>query len=150
MIYLIYIFFYFVADITYPQPNLDYISSTSPEVMILMKTTSLYYWNEHSIKVITKANAKKLWLDYNFDVYVDDEICYKTTSFSWLCSTTRFKVRHHNTNTYGQIISTGFPCTPVISQATILDNCILGHNQMWVKSRLVTYALAVGLIVTLV
>jgi hypothetical protein len=115
-----------------------------------MKSTNTYYWNDHSITVNAKASAKFLWMDYKFDVYIDDEHCFKRTSYSWLCSSTRFKIKHENAHVYGQVVSSGFPCTPVITQATIMDDSIIGHSQLWVRNRWLTYGVILVTVLILI
>jgi len=114
-----------------------------------MKSTNTYYWKNHSITINAKASAKFLWMDYKFDVYIDNEHRYKSSSFSVLSSSTRFKIKHDDSHIYGQVISSGFPFTPVITQNTIMDNSIIGHSTMWIKNRFVTYAIILGVILSL-
>lgn len=114
-----------------------------------MESEKQYCWNGHTICVTAAASAKYLWLDYKFDVKVDGKKSLHEQKTSLLRSTTRFKVKHHGINSYGQVVSTGFPFTPVITQATIMDDAIIGHSQMWVKNRPLTYAIVAAVLLLL-
>ena len=114
-----------------------------------MKSSSEYDWLGHTIKIQASASPRYLWLDYKFDVLVDNQkvnylrTCYLTHSH------TNFTLSHQGQNLRGQVISTGFPCAPIISQSTIVDDTIVGHSQMLVGKRVFTYAFLSAVIVSL-
>lgn len=105
-----------------------------------MKSISEYKWHGHDIKVEASASPKFLWLDYTLDVHVDDKTVKQLNKRTFTCSKTNFSLKHNGHKLKGEVISSGFPCTPVISQSTIVDDTILGKSQILVKKRIYTYA----------
>ena len=116
----------------------------------IMKSTISYEWNGHNIIITARASARFLWLDYTFDVVVDNRHLLTTSSWNGLCSSTHFKIPHHGKNLHGQVISSGFPGTPIVTQATILDDSIIGHSQIWIKDRYLTYIILAASLLTFV
>lgn len=105
-----------------------------------MKSTSEYNWHGHQIKIHASASPQYLWLDYKFDVKVDEEDVQHLSTHSLTHSHTSFTLQHHGRSLKGRVVSNGFPCAPIISQSTIIDDTILGHSQMLVSKRVFTYA----------
>lgn len=114
-----------------------------------MKSTSEYKWHGHNIKIHACSSPKFLWLDNKFDILIDNKKVNHLNKRSLTQSLTSFTFHHQGINLKGRVISSGFPCTPVISQSTIVDDTILGHSQMLVDKRYFIYAfisaIAIGL-----
>jgi len=106
-----------------------------------MKSTSEYDWHGHHIKIHASASPQYLWLDYKFDVKIDEKDVNNLNSRSLTHSHTIFTLKHQGKSLKGKVISSGFPCSPVITQSTIIDDTILGHSQMLVSKRVFTYVL---------
>ena len=100
-----------------------------------MKSTICYAWNGHDIQITAHASARYLWMDYTFAVQVDKQPAFTSSSWNGLCSDTRFRFQHQGQSSSGQVISSGFPCTPVVTQATLVDDSIIGYSQIWIKNR---------------
>lgn len=114
-----------------------------------MKSTSEYDWHGHHIKIQASASPQFLWLDYKFDVKVDEEKVNYLSRRSLTHSHTSFTLQHQGKSLRGRVVSTGFPCAPVISQSTIIDDTIVGHSQLLVSKRFFTYAFLSALAISL-
>lgn len=114
-----------------------------------MKSTSEYDWHGHHIKIKASASPQYLWLDYKFDVQVDEKKVSNLNNRSLTHSHTSFTLQHHGRSLKGRVVSTGFPCSPVISQSTIVDDTILGHSQLLVSKRFFTYVFLSALAISL-
>jgi|GEM_PF-4262124 len=106
-----------------------------------MKSSKTYVWQGHHIIVVARASAKFLWLDSRFEVTVDGQSRFETRNPFQANTHTRFKISHNGKHTYGQIVASGFPCTPMVTQSTIVDDSIIGYSQLWIKNRWLTYCL---------
>lgn len=111
-----------------------------------MKSRKTYVWQGHHITVEARASAKYLWLDSRFEVTIDDHSRYVTRNPFLSSSHTRFKIPHEGKHTYGQVVASGFPCTPLVTQSTIVDDSIIGYSQLWIKNRWLTYCLLISLV----
>ena len=105
-----------------------------------MKLSNEYKWHGHNIKIKTSASPKFLWLDYKFDVLVDNKQVTPVKQHSLTQSETRFTINHKGHNLKARVVSTGFPFTPIVSQSTIVDDIIVGRSQMLISKRAFTYA----------
>lgn len=110
-----------------------------------MKTVSEYKWRGHNIKVQAMASPRFLWLDYTFDVLVDNQRVKHFDSRSFTRSLTSFQLQHEGHRLKGQVISSGLPFTPVVSQSTIVDDTIIGRSQLLVSKRIFAYTFLLGL-----
>jgi len=106
-----------------------------------MNTVNNYKWHGHEINIQTNASPKFLWLNYKLDVKIDNTRTAYHKKLSLTRSHASFHLKHNGRNLKGQIISAGFPCTPVISQLTIVDDTIIGRSHVLVGSRILTYLL---------
>lgn len=106
-----------------------------------MKPVNNYKWNGHNINIQTNASPKFLWLNHKLDIQVDNTLTTYQKKRSLTRSLTSFHLKHNGRNLKGQIISAGFPCTPIISLLTIVDDTIIGHSHIFVGSRIFTYLL---------
>ena len=106
-----------------------------------MNTINNYEWNGHDINIQANASPKFLWLNYKLDVKVDNTQTTYQKKRSLTHSHTSFHLKHNGRNLKCQIISAGFPCTPVISLLTIVDDTIIGRSHTFVGSRIFTYLL---------
>jgi len=106
-----------------------------------MNPASNYKWNGHNINIQANASPKFLWLNHRLDVKVDNTLTTNQKKSTLTRSLTSFHLKHNGRNLKGQIISAGFPCTPIISLLTIVDDTIIGRSYILVGSRIVTYLL---------
>jgi len=113
---------------------------------IQMKSINEYNWLGHKIEIQASASPKYLWLDYKFDVFIDNQPVSYLRKRSLIRTHTSFTLLHQGQRLKGHVLSTGFPCTPVISQSTIVDDTILGRNQMLVSKRIFSYAILLTIV----
>jgi len=106
-----------------------------------MNSVNNYHWHGHEINIQTKASPRFLWLNYKLDVKIDNTHTTYQKKHSLTRSLASFHLNHNGRNLKGQIISAGFPCTPLISQLTIVDDTIIGRSSVIVCSRIFTYIL---------
>ena len=111
-----------------------------------MKSSIQHEWNGHAITVSAHASARYLWLDHTFDVRIDDRHVITSSCWNCLSASTRFDIHHQGRKLSGQLIASGFPCTPVVTLATVLDDVIIGHSQLWIKNRWLSYTLLCGVV----
>jgi len=112
-----------------------------------MNLISEYKCYGHDIKIQTDASPKFLWLDYRLNLKIDNKEIRSSKKHSLTQSRTSFLLKHNGRNLKGQIISIGFPFTPVISQLTIVDDSILGYSKILVGKRIFTY-LFISVVIT--
>ncbi len=105
-----------------------------------MKSFTEYQWHGHSIKIEATSSPRFLWMNHTFEVTVDNQKTRHNNERFLTHTKTRFTVNHGKQKLKGQIVSYGFPGSPVVSQSTIIDDTIVGHNQLLVKKRYLTYA----------
>ena len=106
-----------------------------------MNSFSEYTCHGHNIKVLISASAHYLWLDYKHEILVDNKKVKRSSKRSLTQSLTNFSFYHQGCNLKGQVISSGIPLAPIISQSTIVDDTILGHKHLLINKRLVSYTL---------
>lgn len=106
-----------------------------------MNPVKKYKWNGHDINIQANASPKFLWLNHKLDIKVDNTLTTYHKKRSLTRSLTSFHLKHNGRDLKGQIISAGFPCTPIISQLTIVDDTIIGRSHIVVGSRIFTYLL---------
>lgn len=114
-----------------------------------MKTVSEYHWRGHNIKIQAVATPRFLWLDCTFDVLIDNKRVKHLDSRSLTRSLTSFQLNHDGHNLKGQVVSSGLPFTPVVSQSTIVDDTIIGHSQLFVSRRVITYSFLLAVVLCL-
>ena len=115
-----------------------------------MQSTSRFEWQGHSIDVSARASARYLWMNCGFEVRVDQQDVVTWSSWNGVCCSTRFKMQHQGRQLSGQVVSSSFPCTPIVTQATILDDSIIGHSQIWIKNRGMTYIILAAILLAII
>ncbi len=103
-----------------------------------MKSISEYRWQGHHIEISASASPRFLWLDYTYDIFIDNKKAdYRLDrSYSLTQSGTRFTMQHEGKNLKGQIISRGFPGMPMVCLSTIIDDTIIGKAELILKNRI--------------
>lgn len=106
-----------------------------------MNSSKTYNWHDHDIKIQASASLKYLWLDYKFNVSMDDTHIKLSKNNSIFQRRTKFFLEHAGKKFRGEIISSTFPCSPIVFQSTIIDDCIIGYSQLRINHRALTYLL---------
>lgn len=119
------------------------------EVRKEMKTISEYKWLGHDIRIQAIATPRFLWLDCTFEVFIDDKRVKHLDTRSLTRNLTSFQLNHEGQKLKGQVVSSGLPLVPVVSQSTIVDDTILGHSQLIVSRRGFTYTFLLLLVLSL-
>lgn len=114
-----------------------------------MNAISEYQWQGHNIQVRTSASPLFLWLDYKFDVLIDNRKADDQIGRSLRHSDTRFTMHHEGRKLKGRVISQGIPGMPFVAMSTIIDDTIVGREHLFLLRRLVFVALLLALIFSL-
>ncbi len=101
-----------------------------------MKTISEYQWQGHSIKVLSTAHLRYLWLDYRRDILVDNQLTEHQNQRSFTESRSSFYLKHNCQKLKAHIISSGWPCNPFVTQSAIIDDTIIEKTSELVPCRL--------------